>query len=129
MYNSCEILGGWTTGNKRCSFNQRFEYALGLFSAFCSVFIRIYLSLTISFVEDLLCRVALNDKSKILNVILKHAETVLVKFWNNTNVKFFHEFFDLFDQVNKSVCYEKHKVKPKFGSYYTPQSTLSVKSF
>ena len=112
LYNACEILGGWTTGNKWCSFNQKFEYALGLFSAFCSDFIGIYLNLTISFVEDLLCRVALNDKSKILNVILKHAGTVLVK------------FFDLFDQVNKSVCYENHKVKQKFAPYYATQSTL-----
>ena len=41
-------------------------------------------------------------------------------------LSFFHEFFDLFDQVNcykKSSCYKNHKVKPKFGPYDGPYST------
>ena len=103
-YNVCELLGGWTKDNGKCSFLQEFEYALDLFSAFSSVFIRLYLDLTINCLENFLCRAVLVDKNKMANQILKHASIFLNKFWNETNSKFFHEFFDLFDQVNKSAC-------------------------
>ena len=73
------------------------------------------MNLTISCFEDLLSKAAVVDKNKILTQILKHAEIILLKFWRETNIKFFHEFFDFFDQLNRSACYRKDKVKPKFG--------------
>ena len=82
--------------------------------------------LTISCFEVILSKVDVIDKNKILTQILKHAEIVLLKFWRETNIKFFHEFFDWFDQLNKSVCYRNGIVKPKFGPYYAPRPTLSV---
>ena len=82
LYNASDILGGWTTSNSWCSCHQNFGYALELFQDFCSVFVRIYLNLTITCFEDILCRVALIDKNKILTQILKHTDT---------NTKIFHE--------------------------------------
>ena len=73
VYNVCELLGGWTKDNRKCSFLQEFEYALDLFPAFCSVFIRLYLNLTINCLENFICRAALVDKNKMKNQILTHA--------------------------------------------------------
>ena len=50
----------------------------------------------------------------------------LSTFWDETNYKFFYEFFDMFNMVNSSVCYQNVKAKPKFGPYYGPRCTLSV---
>ena len=120
LYNACKILGGWTSDSKWCSFHEKFGYAVDLFRAFCSVFVRIYLNLTISCFEDILSKVAVIDKNKILTQILKHAEIFLRKFWTETNMKIFHEFFYLFDELNRSFCYKNDKVKPKFGPYFAP---------
>ena len=73
VYNVCELFGGWTKDNGNCSFLQEFEYALDLFSAFSSVFIRLYLILTINCLDNFLCRAALVNKNKMTNQILKHA--------------------------------------------------------
>ena len=129
LYNVCDILGGWTKGNKECSFFQDLEYFLDLFSVFSSVFIRLYLNLTIDCLDNFLCQVALIDKNKLVNLILKHADIFFSKFWNETNSKFVHEFLDLSDQVSKSVCFKNHKVKPKFGLDNGPQATLPVLLF
>ena len=84
------------------------------------------MNLTISCFEDSLSKVAVVDKNKILTQILKHAEIILLKFWRETNIKLFQEFFDLFDQLNRSVCYRNDEVKPKFGPYFAPRPTLTV---
>ena len=110
---ACKILGGWTSANG-VLFMKNLDMLL------------IYLNLTVSCFEDILSNVAIIDKNKILTHILKYAEIVLLKFWRETYIIFFHEFFDLFDQLNKSVCYRNDKVKPKFGHYYAPRPTLSV---
>ena len=91
----------WLDFSKWCSFHEKFGYAVDLFRAFCSVFVRTYLNLTISCFEDILSKIAVIDKNKILTQVLKHAEIALLKFWRETNIKFFHEFFDLFDQLKK----------------------------
>ena len=100
-----------------------------MFAVFCSIFIRLYLNLTIDCLDNFLSGAALSDKNKLLNWILDHADIFLRKFWTETNCKFFHEFFNLFDQVNKSVCFKNRKVKAKFGPYNGPQATLSVLVF
>ena len=73
-------------------FFQEFEYTFDLFSAFSSVFIRLYLNLTINCLENLLCRIVLTDKNKIIKQILKHANMIFGKLWNKTNSNFFHDF-------------------------------------
>ena len=82
--------------------------------------------MAVSCFEDILSKVAVIDKNKILTQILKHTEIFLRKFWTETNMTFFHEFFDLFDELNRSFCYKNDKVKPKFGPYFAPRPTLTV---
>ena len=67
------------------------------------------MNLTISCFEDILSKVTVIDKNKILTQILKHAEIFLQKFWTETNMKFFREFFYLFDELNRR--YKNGKVK------------------
>ena len=74
LYNTCEILGGWTSDSNWCSFHENFGFAADLLRAFCSVFVRVYLNLTVSCFEDILSKVAVIDKNKILTQTLKHAE-------------------------------------------------------
>ena len=66
---------------------------------------------------------------KIIEKIVKHGHFLLSKFWHDTNINFFYEFFDLFDLVNSSVCYQNVATKPKFGLYNGPCPTLTVIHF
>ena len=68
----------------------------------------------------------MSDEQKIIQNILNHAYFFLGKFWDETNNKFFYEFFDMFDMVNFSVCYQNFQTKPKFGPYHGSRCTLSV---
>ena len=68
----------------------------------------------------------LNLHETCLQKILKHAYIFLSKFWDETNYKFFYEFFDIFDKVNSSVCYQNVYTKPKFGPHHGPRFTFSV---
>ena len=85
-----------------------------------------YLNYTVACFSDFLSRVSLPDEQKIIQKILKHAYIILCKFWDETNYKLFYEFFDMFDKVNSSVCYQNVYTKPKFGPYDGPSCTFSV---
>ena len=63
---------------------------------------------------------------KIIEKIVKHGHFLLSKFWHETNVNFFNEFFDLFDIVNSSVCYQNVTTKLKFGPYHGLYPTLTA---
>ena len=54
---------------------------------------------------------------------------MLSKFWHEVNINYFYEFFDLFDTVNSSFCYENVVTKPKFGPYHGPRATLTIITF
>ena len=41
-------------------------------------------------------------------------------------MKFSHELFYLFDELNRNFCYKNDKVKPKFGPCFAPRPTLTV---
>ena len=71
---------------------KNLDYAVDLFRAFCSVFVRIYLNLTISCFEDILSKIAVIDKNKILTQVLKHAEIVLLNFGEKQILSFFMNF-------------------------------------
>ena len=110
-----------TTDSKKCSFFNEFEFAFDLFITFSSLFVRLYLNVIVYCLNNFLCRAALADRTKLIDLILKHAKILLLKFW-----KFFHKFLDLFDQLNKSVCYKNQELKPKLGPHNFPQCTLPV---
>ena len=100
-----------------------------LFAAFCSVFVRMYLNYTNDYFSGLFSRISLSDEKKIIEKIFRHASSLLNRFWDESNYKFFYGFFDMFDKVNSSACYQNVTNKPEFGSYHGPYSTLSVIHF
>ena len=126
LLNACDTIGGYTKDSGKCCYFQNFEFARDLFAAFCSVLIRMYLNYTVECFSDFLSRVSLSDEQKIIQKILKHAYIILCKFWDDTNYKFFYEFFDMFDKVNSSVYYQNVYTKPTFGPYDGPRCTFSV---
>ena len=54
-------------------------------------------------------------KKKITEIIAKHCRIFLDKFWHANNYQFFFDFFDRFDKVNSSVCFNNFVGKPQFG--------------
>ena len=107
LLNARDTIGGYTKDSGKCCYFQNFEFARDLLPAFCSVLIRMY-------------------EQKIIQKILKHTYIFLSKFWNETNYKFIYEFFDMFDKVNSSDCYQNVYTKPKFGPYHGHRCTFSV---
>ena len=126
LLNASDNLRCYTKNNGKCCHFQSFEFARDLFAPFCSVFVRMYLNDTIDYFSGLFSRISLSDEKKIIEKIFRHALSMLNKFWDESNYKFFYEFFDMFDKVNSSVCYQNVTNKPEFGPYQCPYSTLSV---
>lgn len=90
MYNACEILGGLTKDNHKCSFFQEFEYTLDLFIAYSSILIiRFYLNLTIDCLDNFLSRAALIDKNKLLYRFLYNAGIILKRLGQRLIANFF----------------------------------------
>ena len=108
---------GYTIDNDDCCFFQVFTYPQELFAAFSSILIRMYLNCTVKSSSSLLSCVSLADEKKIRQIILKHANFFLNKFWHQTNYRFFYELFDKLDTVNTSSCFRNFTTRPKFGSY------------
>ena len=52
-------------------------------------------------------KVSLADEKKVLFLMVKHAKNFLDKFWYTTNYQFFYDFFNQFENVNCSTCFEK----------------------
>ena len=68
----------------------------------------------------------IRDK-KIAEIIVKHGHFLLSKFWHEVNIDYFYEFFDLFDTVNLSFCYQNIVTKPEFGPYHGPSDLVTLK--
>ena len=103
----------FTESTGKCSDFEVFSFARDLFACFCSVRVRMYLSITTEYFSDLISLLSLSDEKKIVRKIFTFAHLLL------------HEFFDLFGQVNASECY----VKPKFGPYCGPKHSLEIIMF
>ena len=88
-----------------------------------------YLNYTNDYFSGLFSRISLSDEKKIIEKFFRHASSLLNRFWDESNYKFFYGFFDMFDKVNSSACYQNVTNKPEFGSYHGPYSTLSVIHF
>ena len=67
------------------------------------------------------------DQKKVAETIVKHGNFLLSKFWHKVNIDYFYEFFDLFDTVNLSFCYQNIVTKPKFVPYHGPSDLITLK--
>ena len=117
QYSSIKYNSDW-----QCMYYRQFSYCDELLCAFCSHLIRIFvnkLSLIVNryfFFES--------SKQEILEVFLREAIYFFCNFIHQFNIEYFHEFFDIFEEVNKSPCYSVKK-EQKFGPYI--QSSFDIK--
>ena len=98
-------LYGFTESTKNCSFFQFFHCPEELFVSFSSILIRLFINCVMNVFNFL--KVSLADEKKILFLMVKHAKIFLDKFWYTTNHKFFYDFFNQFEDINCSSCFEK----------------------
>ena len=89
--------------------------------------IRKYLNITLKYFPFLSTN--LQDEKRITETIVKHSHFLPSKFWHEVNINYFYEFFDLFDTVNSSFCYENVITKPKICPYHGPRATLTIIRF
>ena len=83
---------GYTINSGKCCFFQVFTYSQELFAAFSSILIRMYLNCTVKSLLSLLSSVSLADEKKISQIVLKHANIFLNKFWHETNYIIFMNY-------------------------------------
>ena len=127
LCNSEFNLSNYTKHNGKCCFFQIFKYAQDLFDAFSGVLIRMYLNIMLNYFSFLSTN--LQDEKRITETIAKHSHFLLSRFGLEVNIYYFYEFFDLFDTVNSSFCYENVVTKPKFCLYHGPHATLTIIRF
>ena len=66
----------------RCTDQQVFSFVQDLFAAFCSVFVRMYLSITTDLFSEIMSELSLVDEKKVVKKIFTGASLLLYKFFN-----------------------------------------------
>ena len=84
----------FTESTGKCSDFEVFSFARDLFACFCSVRVRMYLSITTEYFSDLISLLSLSDEKKIVRKIFPFAHLLLHTFFD-LNYLFFYEFFYL----------------------------------
>ena len=115
LSNANATVGGYSKNNEKCCFFQIFHYARDMFAAFSGVLIRMYLNITLNFFSYL--HTNIHDEKRIREIIVKYGSFLISNFWHEVNINYFYEFFDLFDAVNLSFCYQNSAEKSKYGPY------------
>ena len=103
-------------------FFQFFEYAEDVFCAFSGILLFKH-----NFAIFLWIITNVRDQKKVAETIVKHGIFLLSKFWHEVNIDYFYEFFDLFDTVNLSFCYQYIVTKTKLGPYHGPSDLITLK--
>ena len=96
--------------------------------AFCSVLVRMYLNITMNYFSTLISQISLVHEKTVIGKITWTAKLLLFRFFKLNHI-FFLEFFDLFNEVNRSECYVMFEGKPKYGPYDICSHTLEVGMF
>ena len=87
---------------RSCTDHQMISFAQDLFAAIFSVFVRMYLNITIDHFLEIMSDLTLADEKKVVKKIFSSASLLLYKFFG-LNYLFFYEFFDLFSQVTAVI--------------------------
>ena len=111
-----------------CYYFREFRYCDELLCAFCSHLVRLLLNTLSSIVDKYF--LSESCKQELLEVFVREAIHFFCNFIHQFNIEYFYEFFDKFEDVNKSACYCVKK-KQKFGPYIHSafDITISVISF
>ena len=112
--------------NEKCCYFQSFNRPEDVFAAFSSILLRIYLHLCFEFFSYI--DLNISDNRGVRNLILNPGCYLLSKFWHETNIDFWYEFFDIFDKYNLSFCFKNSVKNPQFGPYYSHafDTTLTI---
>ena len=94
------------------------------FVLFQASYLTVYLNVTFPFFSWILANI--RDQKKIVEIIVKYGHFSLSKFWHEVNIGYIYEFFDLFDTVNLSFCYQNIVTKPEFGPYHGPSDLITL---
>ena len=101
-------------GHWHCLYYKEFRYCDQLLCAFCSHLIRMFLNILFSIVNKYFLTESCQEE--LVQIIVKTAAHFLTNFIHQFNIEYIYEFFDKFEDFNKSVCYCVKK-KQKFGPY------------
>ena len=113
---------------RTCNERQVFSHTQDLIVAFSSVLVRMCLNITMNYYSTLISQISLVHEKTVIGKITLAARLLLFRFFK-LNHNFFFEFFDLFNEVNKSECYVMFEGKPKYGSNDICSYTLEVSMF
>ena len=97
-----------------CLFYKEIHYSDELFSTFCSHLVRLFLNTFF-----LICqRFSLSDscQEEFIREVIAESIHFFTNFIHQFNTEYFYEFFDKFEDLNKSVCYSVVK-EERFGPY------------
>ena len=90
---------------------------------FVSVLLRVILNSRYDYFLNFPLKLA--DETFMIRKIGKFAQDICYVFWH-TNINYFFEVFDKFNDLNRSICYEVNKHKPEKGPYTYPKATLEI---
>ena len=114
---------------RTCNERQVFSHTQDLIVAFSSVLVRMYLNITMNYYSTLISQISLVHEKTVIGKTTWAGKLLLFRFFYvKTHLSFF-EFFDLFNEVNKSECYVMFEGKPKYGPYNICSYTLEVIMF
>ena len=109
-----------------CYYYKEFRYCDELLCAFCSHLLRLFLNTMSSIVNK--CFLSESCKQELLEVFVREAIHFFSNFIHQFNIEYFYEFFDKFEDVNKSVCYSVKK-EQKFGPYIHSAFDITISMF
>ena len=109
-----------------CYYYRQLHYCDELLSAFCSHLIRLFLN-TLYFVVK---KYFLSEscKQQLLEVFVREAIHFFSNFIHQFNVQYFYEFFDKFEDLNKTLCFSVKK-EQEFGPYIHSAFDITVSVF
>ena len=111
-----------------CLFYKEIRYSDELFSTFSSHLLRLFLNVTFSAMQ----RFSLSHlcQEELARELIAECIHFFSNFVHQFNTEYFYEFFDKFEEFNKSVCFSVPK-ETRFGPYIHSafDITISVLSF
>ena len=109
-----------------CYYYQEFHYCNELLCAFCSHLIRLFLNTMSSIVNKYF--LSESCKQELLEVFVREAIHFFSNFIHQFNIQYFYEFFDKFEDLNKSLCFSVKK-EQKFGPYIHSAFDITISMF
>ena len=106
-----------------CDYREPINYSQDIYMCFVSVLLRVIFNSCYDYFLNFPLKLA--DETFMIRKIGKFAQNICYVFWH-TNINYFFEVFDKFNDLNRSICYEVNKHKQEKGPYTYPKATLEI---